>query len=102
MNTKIGFYLIILSFISFRCAPDKEEIISVQTQDDRPNIIVLLIDDMEYSDLGSYGFEINTSNINKLAEEGMMFTNYHTISTCFTTRSMPLTGLDNHLTNSNS
>jgi len=66
--------------------------------DERPNIIVLLIDDMGYADLGSYGSEISTPNIDKLASAGTKFINYHTAATCSPTRSMLLTGVDNHLT----
>ena len=66
--------------------------------DERPNIIVLLIDDTGYADLGSYGSEISTPNIDKLASGGTKFINYHTAATCSPTRSMLLTGVDNHLT----
>ena len=49
-------------------------------------------------DFGAYGSEINTPNIDRLAANGVQFSNYHTPATCSPTRSMLLTGVDNHLT----
>ncbi len=66
--------------------------------DERPNIIVFLLDDVGYADLGAYGSEIKTPNIDRLAAAGVQFLNYHTAATCSPTRSMLLTGADNHLT----
>ncbi|WP_180982535.1 arylsulfatase [Methylocella silvestris] len=62
----------------------------------RPNILLILVDDMGYSDLGSYGGEIYTQNIDELAAQGFRFTNFHTSAFCAPTRSMLLTGQDNH------
>ena len=64
--------------------------------DNRPNIIFIIPDDMGYSDLGAYGSEISTPNLDQLVSEGVMFTNFHTGTTCSPSRSMLLTGLDNH------
>jgi len=69
-----------------------------EAADERPNVVVFLIDDMGYADLGAYGSEVATPNIDALAEDGVRFSNYHTPSTCSPTRSMLLTGVDNHLT----
>jgi len=69
-----------------------------QSRDDRPNIVIFLIDDTGYADLGAYGSEISTPNIDRLAANGIRFSNYHTPSTCSPTRSMLLSGVDNHLT----
>lgn len=63
-----------------------------------PNFIVILLDDTGYADFGAYGSEINTPNIDRLAANGVQFSNYHTPATCSPTRSMLLTGVDNHLT----
>ncbi|MEC4984425.1 MAG: arylsulfatase [Oscillatoria sp. PMC 1068.18] len=63
----------------------------------RPNIVMIVADDMGYSDLGSYGSEIPTPNLDALAKESMTFTNFHTAPACSPTRSMLLTGVDNHL-----
>ena len=50
--------------------------------DDRPNIVVILADDLGYSDIGSYGSEINTPNIDQLAAEGLRFSNYRSSASC--------------------
>ena len=63
-----------------------------------PNFIIVLLDDTGYADFGAYGSEVNTPNIDRLAENGVQFSNYHTPATCSPTRSMLLTGVDNHLT----
>jgi arylsulfatase len=63
----------------------------------RPNIVILLADDMGFSDMGMFGSEIQTPNLDALAKEGMRFTNYYTHATCSPTRSMLLTGTDTHL-----
>jgi arylsulfatase A-like enzyme len=62
-----------------------------------PNILLILADDMGYSDSGPYGSEIFTPNIARLANQGMMLTNFHVAAYCAPTRSMLLTGVDNHL-----
>ncbi len=63
----------------------------------RPNVIVILADDLGYTDLSAYGSEIHTPNIDRLAEQGVKFSNYHTSPTCGPSRAMLLTGVDNHL-----
>lgn len=63
----------------------------------RPNVLVLIADDMGYSDIGAYGSEIQTPNIDKLANEGVSFTNFHVGATCSPTRTMLISGVDNHL-----
>ena len=64
----------------------------------KPNIVLILIDDLGLTDLQSYGGEISTPNINALAKEGMLFSNYHTTPECAPSRAMLLTGMDNHNT----
>ncbi|MEP3045451.1 MAG: sulfatase-like hydrolase/transferase [Roseibium sp.] len=66
-------------------------------QDSKPNILVFLADDMGYSDIGSFGSEIKTPNLDRLAEEGMRLTNFHVGGACSPTRTMLMTGVDNHL-----
>lgn len=63
----------------------------------RPNIVVLLADDWGYSDVGAFGSEIQTPNLNRLAQSGTRFSNFHVSASCSPTRSMLLTGVDNHL-----
>ena len=61
-----------------------------------PNIVLILADDLGFSDIAPYGSEIQTPNISRLADEGVMFTNYHTAATCAPTRGMLMTGVDSH------
>src|ERR1700712_4328496 len=62
----------------------------------KPNIVVILVDDMGYSDLGCYGGEINTPNLDKLAQEGVRFTQFHNTARCCPSRAALLTGLYSH------
>lgn len=62
-----------------------------------PNIVLIVADDVGYSDFGAFGGEIDTPNIDKLAAEGIRFSNFHTASSCAPTRAMLMTGVDNHI-----
>jgi arylsulfatase len=68
-----------------------------QTGGKRPNIVIILADDMGYSDMGMFGSEIKTPNMDALAMNGTRFTNYYTQASCSPTRSMLLTGQDTHI-----
>ncbi len=63
----------------------------------QPNFLIIVADDLAYTDLGVYGGEIGTPNLDALAREGMMFTQFYAASTCSPTRSMLLSGTDNHV-----
>lgn len=63
----------------------------------RPNIVVILADDMGFADMGAFGSEIRTPNLDALARDGVRFTNFYTHATCSPTRSMLLSGVDTHL-----
>lgn len=63
----------------------------------KPNILLIMVDDMGWSDLGCFGSEIKTPHIDSLAEQGIIFTDFHTSVSCSPTRSMLLSGTDNHL-----
>ena len=63
----------------------------------RPNILVIVADDLGYSDLGAFGGEIATPNLDAIAGQGLRLTGFHTAPTCSPTRSMLLSGTDNHL-----
>ena len=65
--------------------------------DQRPNIILLVADDLGYADLGCYGGDIETPNIDMLAANGLRFSSYHTAPLCAPTRAMLLSGNDNHI-----
>ena len=61
-----------------------------------PNIIVVLVDDMGYSDLGSFGGEVRTPNIDHLASNGLRFTQNYNSARCCPSRASLLTGLYSH------
>ncbi|ETI27800.1 hypothetical protein G647_00249 [Cladophialophora carrionii CBS 160.54] len=63
----------------------------------RPNFLFILADDLGFSDLGCYGAEIQTPNIDRLAAEGVRMLNVHTAAACSPTRAMLLSGTDAHL-----
>ena len=63
----------------------------------RPNILLVVVDDMGYSDIGPFGGEIRTPSLDSLAKSGIRFTDFHTSVACSPTRSMLLSGTDNHL-----
>ena len=63
----------------------------------RPNILLVMVDDMGWTDIGSFGSEIDTPNLDALARRGVKFTDFHVSVSCSPTRSMLLSGTDNHL-----
>lgn len=69
---------------------------TVSTADDRPNVVIILVDDMGYSDIGCYGGEIETPNIDRLASGGLRFTQFHNAGRCCPTRASLMTGLHPH------
>jgi len=68
-----------------------------QSSDRRPNIVLIVTDDMGFADIGAFGGEIATPNIDSLANAGVRFTNFYTHASCSPTRSMLLSGVDTHL-----
>jgi arylsulfatase A-like enzyme len=62
----------------------------------RPNIVVLVADDWSFTDVGAFGGEIATPNIDALAARGTRFANFHVAGSCAPTRAMLQTGLPNH------
>ncbi|MFT4204227.1 MAG: arylsulfatase [Chitinophagaceae bacterium] len=64
-------------------------------KDKRPNIVLILADDLGYSDIGCFGGEIHTPNLDRIAAAGMRFTQFYNISRCCPTRASLLTGLYN-------
>ncbi len=64
---------------------------------ERPNIVLILADDMGYADMGMFGGEIRTPNLDALAQQGVRFTDFYTSATCSPSRAMLLSGTDNHI-----
>jgi arylsulfatase len=77
--------------------PSTSQCCGVASDAGRPNILLIVVDDMGYSDIGPFGGEIDTPNLDALARSGMLFTDFHTSASCSPTRSMMLSGTDNHL-----
>ncbi|WP_173910144.1 arylsulfatase [Acinetobacter sp. Marseille-Q1618] len=71
---------------------DTAEVISPK----RPNVLFIMADDLGYSDLGAFGGEIHTPNLDALANEGRILSDYHTAPTCSPTRSQLISGTDHH------
>lgn len=69
---------------------------AASTNPEHPNILLIVADDMGFADLGSYGSEIKTPNLNELASSGVRLTNFHTAPACSPSRAALLTGTDPH------
>ena len=102
-----GRLLTLLTMLTLAACTEKElpETIAVAASsslhslnsDNRPNILLIVADDLGYTDLGSFGGEINTPTLDDLAESGLRLSNFHTAPTCSPTRAMLLSGTDNHI-----
>ena len=62
----------------------------------RPNVIIIMADDMGWSDIGCYGSEIETPNLDRLAKNGLRFTQFYNTGRCCPTRASLLTGTYPH------
>ena len=85
--------LLIPVVLGLLCPP----VFAQQSNDRRPNVVLIVTDDMGFADIGSFGGEIATPNIDSLASAGVRFTNFYTHASCSPTRSMLLSGVDTHL-----
>ena len=101
MHSKINIWskslcsLFVLALLVGACQKPSE---TAETVDDRPNVIFIMVDDMGYSDLGYYGSGIATPNLDKLAQEGVLFSQFYNTGRCCPTRATLMTGLYNHQT----
>lgn len=77
---------------------EKEEVFDLERSSKRPNVLLILADDMGYSDLSCYGSEIPTPNIDELAFNGVRFTQFYNGARCCPSRASLLTGLHPHQT----
>jgi len=80
-----------ISIVLFSCSDAQEQVV-----DKQPNIILIMADDMGYSDIGCYGGEIETPNLDALAENGVRFSQFYNAARCCPTRAALLTGLYPH------
>jgi len=83
----------LIALLIFACQPVVDD---GEDTDDRPNVVLILVDDLGFSDIAAYGSEVATPNLDRLAERGMTFTQFHNTSKCFPTRASLLTGLYAH------
>lgn len=88
-NTIILFFLLLVLISFWSC---KQEEVNLS----KPNIILIMADDMGYSDIGCFGSEISTPNLDKLGYEGMRITQFYNASRCCPSRAALLTGLYPH------
>ena len=88
---------LILTLLCAGCSKSSSESQVDGGQINRPNILLIVADDLGYADLGVYGSDIQTPNIDALAAEGMLFTQFHTAPYCAPTRAMLLSGNNNHV-----
>ncbi len=91
MKTK-NIVIVLISLLTlFSCKSPKNQV--EHTDKQKPNIILISADDLGWSDVGCYGSEVQTPNLDKLGEGGMRFTNFHNTSKCFSSRACLLTGV---------
>ena len=82
-----------VSLVLFACTLGPDAASDSEAEDQRPNIVFILADDLGYSDISPYGSEIETPHLQRLAEGGMRFTQMHNTSKCFPSRAELLTGV---------
>jgi arylsulfatase len=88
--------LLMLIAVSSGCSQQASEPQTL-VADERPNILLIVADDLGYADLSVHGSDIQTRNIDALAAEGRLFTQFHTAPLCAPTRAMLLSGNNNHV-----
>ena len=67
--------------------------IGLASADDRPNIVLMMVDDLGFADFGCYGSEIETPHIDAMAKDGIQFTQFYNTAKCHSSRVSLLTGL---------
>ena len=89
-------FLVVAILLVAACTDNSRGPTQESPTSERPNILLIVVDDMAFSDLGSFGGEIRTPNLDHLAREGVRFTNFHGAPVCSPSRAMLLTGVDSH------
>lgn len=92
---KISVYLTSLMLVT-GCAEQEAPKVEMNAGDERPNILLILADDLGYSDIGPFGGEISTPNLDALAADGLKMGNLYAASACSPTRTMLLSGTTSH------
>jgi len=86
----------LLVFATAGCEQVRETTPASQQVDKKPNVLLIVADDLGYSDIGAFGGEIATPTLDTLATEGLRLSNFHVLPSCSPTRSVLLSGMDNH------
>ncbi len=92
--------LLVLSLVLVGCTPSDDvpdSTDAVTDTESRPDILLIVADDLGYSDIGAFGGEIATPHLDQLAANGVRLSNYHTGPTCSVSRAMLMTGVDSHV-----
>lgn len=84
-------FLVLISLLSYGYFDKEESVLKT------PNILLVVADDLGYADLGCYGGDIATPNIDRIAKQGIRFSRFHTSPFCAPSRAMLLSGNDNHI-----
>lgn len=91
---------VVITFSVAGCTEERSETVVEESQQmlnpERPNILLVVADDMGMLDIGAFGSEIRTPNIDRLAANGVSFTQFHTSAVCSPSRAMLLSGTDSH------
>ncbi|MFC3902059.1 arylsulfatase [Acinetobacter marinus] len=93
LSVSIAFFSLGLSACNDDDNKDNDQHTEAKSQ---PNVLFIMADDLGYSDIGAFGSEISTPNLDALANAGRLLTDYHTAPTCSPTRSQLLSGTDHH------
>lgn len=96
IRKSLTFFCVFALSVLLLSAFKKKHKAKIVLADSRPNIVIILADDMGFSDAGCYGSEIHTPNIDFLASNGLRYTQFYNTSRCCPTRASLLTGLYNH------
>ena len=89
--------LLVLPWFLAACTEQTPPPEPVDAPASRPNFLLIVADDLGYTDIGAYGGEIRTPTLDALAARSVKFTNFHVLPTCAPTRAMMLSGTDHHI-----
>jgi arylsulfatase A-like enzyme len=89
-------FCILIAVLLSGCSQEMATPVSDSPGSAKPNILLIVADDLGYSDIGAFGSEISTPHIDALANEGVMLTQFHVFPNCGPTRGAMLTGVDPH------
>ena len=96
-NFLVKLHLILFIYVlNLGCSEEASKRVEA-VSDSRPNLVLIVADDLGFAEIGAFGSEIQTPNIDRLAETGMTFSQFYVAPGCSPTRSMLFSGVDNHI-----